>query len=68
MSPYYTNSGIREIIDGYLKKNARLQSNLGKDSTDEERLRAKRIWETDYLLEISKLDPEFAHKLHAQDD
>lgn len=68
MSPYYQNAGIRELIDGFLKKNAKLQANLGKDSTDEERLLAKKIWETNYLLEIAKLDPEFARKIHAQDD
>jgi hypothetical protein len=68
MSPYYTNELIRELIDGFLKKNAKLQASLGTDSTDEEKLRVKTIWETDLLLEIEKLDRDFARKIHAQDD
>tara|TARA_R100000951_G_scaffold114965_1_gene121556 strand:- start:2273 stop:2479 length:207 start_codon:yes stop_codon:yes gene_type:complete len=68
MSPYYTNELIRELIDGFLKKNAKLQASLGTDSTDEQKFRVKMVWETDLLLEIYKLDPEFAEKLHAQDD
>tara|TARA_R110000787_G_scaffold260090_1_gene365344 strand:- start:296 stop:532 length:237 start_codon:yes stop_codon:yes gene_type:complete len=68
LSPYHRDPAKRAIIDHYLQKNASLQANLGTDSTDEERLLAKRLWVSDLLPEIAKQDPEFAHKLHAQDD
>jgi len=65
-SPYYTNEGVREEIDRLLKGNARRQANLGLESTDEERLRAVKLWNND-LIEIAKLDPELAQTLNAQD-
>jgi hypothetical protein len=65
-SPYYTNQGVREEIDRLLKGNARRQANLGLESTDEERLRAIKLWNND-LIEIAKLDPELAQTLNAQD-
>lgn len=65
-SPYYTNQGVREEIDRLLKGNARRQANLGIESTDEERLRAVKLWNND-LIEIAKLDPELAQTLNAQD-
>jgi hypothetical protein len=65
-SPYYTNEGVREEIDRLLKGNARRQANLGIESTDEERLRAVKLWNND-LIEIAKLDPELAQTLNAQD-
>jgi len=65
-SPYYTNEGVREEIDRILKGNARRQANLGLESTDEERLRAVKLWNND-LIEIAKLDPELAQTLNAQD-
>lgn len=64
---YRENQGVREEIDRYLKKNAARQANLGKESTKDERLAADRLWETD-LLEIEKLDPEFAKAVHAESD
>ena len=64
---YRENQGVREEIDRYLKKNASRQANLGMSSTKEERLEADAAWETD-LLEIEKLDPEFAKAVHAQTD
>jgi hypothetical protein len=64
---YRENQGVREEIDRYLKKNASRQANLGMSSTKEERLAADAAWETD-LLEIEKLDPEFAKAVHAQTD
>lgn len=67
MSAYQNNKGIREEIDRLLKRNARRQANLGLDSTDEEKLRAAKLWEDD-LIEIAKLDPQFAESLHAQTD
>ena len=64
---YRENEGVREEIDRYLKKNASRQANLGRSSTKEERLAADSAWETD-LLEIEKLDPEFAYLCHAESD
>lgn len=67
MSAYHTNQGIREAIDRLLKKNAARQANLGLDSTDDEMYRAAKLWEND-LMEIAKLDAEFAESLHVQND
>jgi len=64
-SPYYTNQGVREEIDRLLKGNARRQANLGLESTDEERLRAVKLWQND-LIEIAKLDAEFSEVLEPQ--
>ena len=64
---YRENQGIREEIDRYLKRNAARQANLGMSSTKEERLEADAAWETD-LLEIEKLDPQFAKAVHAESD
>lgn len=64
---YRENQGIREAIDLHLKRNASRQANLGRSSTKEERLAADAAWETD-LLEIEKLDPEFAKAVHAESD
>ena len=46
--------------------NASRQANLGKSSTKEERKEADRLWQMD-LIEISKLDSEFAHLLNVAD-
>lgn len=67
MSAYHENQGIREAIDRLLKKNAARQANLGLDSTEDEMYRAAKLWEND-LVEIAKLDPEFAESLHVQND
>ena len=64
---YYTNTGIREEIDRLLTKNASRQANLGTDSTGSELSEASRLWERD-LIEIERLDPEFAKSVHAQTD
>lgn len=64
---YRENQGVREEIDRYLKRNAARQANLGMSSTQEERLAADSAWESD-LLEIEKLDPEFAKAVHAESD
>lgn len=66
MSAYHDNQGIRESIDRLLKKNAKRQANLGIDSTEDELFRAAKLWEND-LIEIAKLDKDFAESLHAQD-
>ncbi len=64
---YHENQGVREEIDRYLRRNASRQANLGVTSTREERAEADAAWERD-LLEIEKLDPEFAKVVHAQTD
>jgi hypothetical protein len=64
---YHENQGVREEIDRYLRRNASRQANLGRSSTKEERLAADRAWESD-LLEIEKLDSDFAKSVHAQTD
>jgi hypothetical protein len=64
---YHKNQGIREAIDRYLKKNASRQANLGMESTTEERNQAAKAWEND-LMEIAKLDHEFAYQVHAETD
>lgn len=64
---YHENQGTREAIDRYLRKNATRQANLGVSSTKQERIAADRLWERD-LLEIEKLDPEFARAVHAESD
>ena len=64
---YYQNAGIKEEIDRYLKKNASRQAALGVSSSEAERAEARRAWEMD-LLEIEKLDKEFAQVVHAQTD
>ncbi len=63
---YRQNAGIKEEIDRYLKKNASRQAALGVSSTNEEKAEADRLWQMD-LLEIEKLDPEFAQAVHAAD-
>lgn len=67
MSAYHQNQGIRESIDRILKRNAKRQANLGLESTDEEKYRAVKLWTSD-LMEIAKLDAEFAQTLHPQND
>jgi hypothetical protein len=62
MSLYHSNQGIREEIDRILKSNAKRQSNLGTESTEDEIFRARKLWAND-LIEISKLDSEFAKVL-----
>lgn len=62
MSLYHSNIGIREEIDRILKINAKRQSNLGTESTEDEIFRARKLWAND-LIEISKLDSEFAKVL-----
>jgi predicted outer membrane protein len=64
---YYDNQGTREAIDRHLRRNAIRQANLGLDSTPEERAEAAKAWEND-LIEIAKLDNEFAYQVHAEND
>lgn len=59
LSPYFTNKQKRNRIDNLLHKNAILQSNLGIDSTKEEKQevhdKTKQISD-----KIASLDAEFA--------
>jgi uncharacterized protein (DUF2164 family) len=64
---YYDNQGTREAIDRYLKRNATRQANLGIDSTKEEIEEAAKAWTND-LIEIAKLDNEFAYQVHVELD
>lgn len=66
MSAYHQNAGIREAIDRILKRNAKRQANQGLETTDEQKERDARLWEND-LIEIAKLDKEFADSLHVED-
>ncbi len=67
MSAYHENQGVREEIDRLLKRNAKRQANLGIESTEDEIFRAAKLWEDD-LIQIAKLDPQFAESVHSQND
>ena len=56
---YYESEEARRKIDALLVKNAAIQANLGKESTNEDRENAKEEWKS-ILSEIRRIDPEFA--------
>lgn len=60
MSDYYyhTDSEIRRQIDKLLHKNSTIQSNLGTESTPEERKEAKDKW-MELARQIKSIDPKF---------
>lgn len=59
LSPYFTNKQTRSRIDKLLHKNAILQSNLGIDSTKEDKEKVHE--ETKQISDkIASLDAEFA--------
>lgn len=60
---YYEDTEVRSKIDDILRRNAAVQANLGKDSTEEERHLADRYW-LNMLEEIRILDPEYADRVH----
>jgi uncharacterized protein (DUF2164 family) len=66
MSAYHENQGIREAIDRILKRNARRQANQGLETTDEQKERDAREWSND-LMQIAKLDKDFADTLHVEE-
>jgi uncharacterized protein (DUF2164 family) len=66
MSAYHDNQGIREAIDRILRKNARRQANQGLETTDEQKERDAREWSND-LMQIAKLDKDFADTLHVEE-
>ena len=55
---YYQDAEVREQIDELLQQNATIQSNLGTDSTTEEREEAKRQW-MELAKKIREIDPKF---------
>ena len=59
LSPYFTNKKTRSRIDKLLHKNAILQSNLGIDSTKEDKEQAHGETKEIYN-KIKALDSEFA--------
>ena len=58
---YYQNSETRKQIDDLLHRNAILQSNLGIDSTAEERKSAHDEWMV-LAMQIRDLDSKFFHE------
>jgi low affinity Fe/Cu permease len=55
---YYQDAEVRAQIDELLQQNATIQSNLGTDSTTEEKAEAKRQW-MELAKKINELDPKF---------
>ncbi len=55
---YYQDAEVRTQIDELLQQNATIQSNLGTDSTTEEREEAKRKW-MELAKQIREIDPKF---------
>lgn len=55
---YYQDAEIRAQIDELLQQNATIQSNLGTDSTTEEKAEAKRQW-MELAKKINEIDPKF---------
>jgi len=55
---YYQDADVRAEIDELLQQNATIQSNLGTDSTTEERAEAKRQW-MELAKKINEIDPKF---------
>jgi hypothetical protein len=55
---YYQDDEVRAEIDELLQQNATIQSNLGTDSTTEERAEAKRQW-MELAKKINEIDPKF---------
>ena len=55
---YYQDAEVRADIDELLQQNATIQSNLGTESTTEEREEAKRKW-MELAKKINEIDPKF---------
>jgi hypothetical protein len=55
---YYQDAEVRAEIDELLQQNATIQSNLGTDSTTEDRAEAKRQW-MELAKKINEIDPKF---------
>ena len=55
---YYQDEAVRAEIDELLQQNATIQSNLGTESTTEEREEAKRKW-IELAKQIREIDPKF---------
>lgn len=57
---YRDSEADRKEIDDILEENRRMQSDLGTDSTDEERYRVWRMWKMVMVPRIREIDAEFA--------
>ena len=55
---YYQDEAVRKQIDELLQQNAKIQANLGIESTTEEREEAKRKW-MELAKQIREIDPKF---------
>jgi len=55
---YYQDAEVRKQIDELLQQNAKIQANLGIESTTEEREEAKRKW-MELAKQIREIDPKF---------
>ena len=55
---YYQDEAVRTEIDELLQQNATIQSNLGTETTAEEREEAKRKW-MELAKQIREIDPKF---------
>jgi len=55
---YQTNQAVKDKIDKILFENAKIQANLGADSTDEEREQA-RIASRELFKKVREIDYEF---------
>ena len=67
LTPYYSDANIRKKIDKLLHNNAVVQSNLGIDSTKEERKNAKK--KTNRIKsDIKAMDKIFAEHCFPEND
>lgn len=60
--PYYKDKEIRDKIDSLLKENSILESSLGKDSTEKEKIKAK-VKQDRLFGKIRKLDINFYNRV-----
>jgi hypothetical protein len=62
LTPYYYDKRVRKLIDTLLQKNAVIQSNLGIDSTKQEKENAHGE-STKICIEIEALDEQLAKSM-----
>ena len=66
-SKYYQDLDTKQAIDAFLQVNRSIQSDLDRDSSEEEKQFARLYW--DYAKEkIQKFDPSFWDVIKHQDD
>ena len=61
-TPYYTDTEVKEKIDAVLRSNASMFTRLGKNTSIDERERAKKM-EKKNLRRVHHLDPEKIERL-----